>query len=107
MLDLNQDDADLMATSNRQFHEALWLSSHNRVLVDMLLRLNSHLIRYPATTLSKPGRWVTVLEDHRCLIDAIAAREVQLAGSIAEAHMTAAREIRLNQFAAERPQVSS
>jgi DNA-binding GntR family transcriptional regulator len=107
MLEVKQDDFDLMATSNRQFHEALWYSSHNRVLIDILVRLNSHLSRYPMTTLSSPGRWKTVLDDHQRLIDAITARDAALAGSIAEAHMAAAREIRLHLYASERPQVYS
>lgn len=92
-------DAIAMATTNRQFHEALWTSSHNRTLVDVLTRLNSHLTRYPATTLSSPGRWTTVLEDHRRLLDAIDAIDADAAGSIAESHMAAARDIRLRTYA--------
>lgn len=92
-------DAIAMATTNRQFHEALWTSSHNRTLVDLLARLNSHLTRYPATTLSSPGRWATALEDHRRLLDAIDARDADAAGSIAESHMAVARDIRLRTYA--------
>ena len=95
MVATDPNDAIAMATTNRQFHEALWASSHNRTLVDLLVRLNSHLTRYPATTLSSSGRWATVLEDHRRLLDAIEARDADAAGSIGETHMAAARDIRL------------
>lgn len=90
-----------MAVANQQFHEALWASSHNGTLIDLLNRLNSHLVRYPATTLSSPGRWTTVLDDYRRLIDAITARDALSAGIIAENHMAAARDIRLRMFVSE------
>lgn len=92
-------DPTAMATANRLFHEALWTSSHNHTLIDLLVRLNSHLTRYPATTLSSPGRWPTVLEEHRKILDAIEARDVELAGHVAEVHMSAARDIRLHMYA--------
>lgn len=88
-------DPKAMALTNRLFHEALWTASHNRTLFDLLVRLNSHLSRYPATTLSSPGRWSRVLEDHRQMIDAIRQRDARQAGRLAEEHMTAARDIRL------------
>lgn len=98
---VNRTDAQVMAATNQQFHEALWASSHNRMLVDLLIRLNSYLARYPATTLSSPGRWKIVLEDHQRLIDAINARDAETAGSVAEDHMSAARDIRLQIYASE------
>lgn len=94
-------DVVAMATANRLFHEALWHSSHNHTLIDLLARLNSHLTRYPATTLSSPGRWQTALEDHRRILGAIEARDSDLAGRLAEHHMAAARDIRLRMYAAE------
>jgi DNA-binding GntR family transcriptional regulator len=101
MLVVNDKDPDFMAAANQQFHQALWASSHNRTLVDLLIRLSSHLVRYPATTLASPGRWETVLKDHQRLIDAITARDAETAGSIAEAHMAAARDIKLRISASE------
>jgi len=88
-------DSKAMALTNRRFHEALWTASHNRTLFDLLERLNSHLSRYPATTLSHPGRWERVLAEHEELIDAIQAHDLDRAEALAEAHMTAARDIRL------------
>ena len=101
MLTVDDKDPDAMAAANQLFHQALWASSHNRTLVDMLVRINSHLLRYPATTLASPGRWETVLKDHQRLIDAITARDAETAGSIAETHMAAARDIKLRIFASE------
>lgn len=95
MVSVDRTHSDLMAATNQQFHEALWASSHNRVLVDLLARLNSYLARYPATTLSSPGRWENVLEDYRLLIDAIVNRDAEKASVISHDHMSAARDIRL------------
>lgn len=95
----NPADPTVMAVTNRGFHEALWASSHNRTLIDLLVRLNSHLSRYTATTLASPGRWKTVLADHEQLIAAIAARDVERAADLAGTHMAAARDIRLRLYA--------
>ena len=88
-------DAAAMAESNRRFHETVWAASHNSTLVEMLQHLNAHLVRYPATTLTREGRWATVLDEHTRLIDAIAERDAAGAAKTAEEHMAAAREIRL------------
>jgi DNA-binding GntR family transcriptional regulator len=88
-------DGPAMAESNRRFHETVWAAGHNATLVDTLQHLNAHLIRYPATTLTRAGRWETALHEHSRLVDAIAERDAAAAAKIAEEHMAAAREIRL------------
>jgi hypothetical protein len=44
-------------------------------LRDLLTRLNMHLLRYPATTLSQPGRWEESIAEHAAIIDAIEQRQ--------------------------------
>lgn len=102
MAGLDREDGAALARANRDFHEAIWAMSHNSTLCDLLIRLNSHLGRYPATTLTFPGRWETVLEEHAQLIAAIAARDDQKAERIARDHMTAARDVRLQMYTAVR-----
>lgn len=94
-------DAGAMAATNRAFHEALWSASHNGTLVDVLTRLHSHLTRYPATTLTSPGRWDTVLTEHADMLAAIETRDGETAGRIAREHMTEARDIRLRIYSEE------
>jgi DNA-binding GntR family transcriptional regulator len=96
-------DGAAMAETNRRFHEAVWAAGHNAALVDTLRTLNSHLVRYPATTLTRAGRWGTALEEHARLIEAIADRDALSAAKIAEEHMTAAREIRLRMAGEDDP----
>lgn len=85
----------LHADRNRDFHRGIWVASHNESLIDLLDRLNLHLLRYPITTLTAPGRWDQSIGEHRELVAAIVARDAARAQEIAERHFTAARDIRL------------
>lgn len=87
--------ADEIAQRNREFHRGIWLASHNESLIDLLDRLNLHLMRYPFTTLTTPGRWEKSMQEHRELVEAIVAREPLKAQKLAEEHFTTARDIRL------------
>lgn len=89
------DDSAEMFRANREFHNSVWLATHNEALVDLLTRLNLHLVRYPATTLSFPGRWERALREHAELIDALLQRDAARARLCAESHFTQARDIRL------------
>ncbi|WP_306231415.1 GntR family transcriptional regulator [Agrococcus beijingensis] len=91
-------DARARAAANRQFHETIWAASHSATLVDLLQRLNVHLVRYPTTTLEGDDRWAAVLEEHEQLLAAIDARDGLRAREIAESHMTAAREVRMRMY---------
>lgn len=91
--------ASARAESNRHFHETIWAASHSATLVDLLGRLNIHLIRYPTTTLTWGDRWEQVLQEHDELLTAINERDRDKAREIAERHMTGAREIRLRMYA--------
>jgi DNA-binding GntR family transcriptional regulator len=83
------------ADRNRDFHRGIWLASHNESLIDLLDRLNLHLLRYPITTLTAPGRWDESIREHRELVGAILARDSVAAQDIAQRHFTTARDIRL------------
>jgi len=98
MVALETDDGTARADANRHFHELVWASSHNASLVDLLARLNGHLVRYPTTTLTYAGRWQAVLAEHERLLDALEAGDADAAAAVAEAHMTAARDIRLEMY---------
>lgn len=93
--------SDAKIEANQRFHRAVWRASHNDSLIDLLERLNLHLARYPGTTLNAPGRWQTACDEHAELLDAIENRDGERAYQVALRHFTAAREIRLAQFAEE------
>jgi DNA-binding GntR family transcriptional regulator len=90
-----------MAAANRDFHRAVWVASRNQAVIDLLDRVNLHLMRYPMTTLKYPGRWPQSLVEHRELLDAIVAGDQERAMRASEHHFTAARAIRLELWADE------
>lgn len=92
---LKNPDENVMATGNRDFHRAVWHATHNEPLIDLLDRLDLHLARYPATTLSQPGRWPEANKEHRRLVEAIEKQDGAEAERIATEHFERARDLRL------------
>jgi len=88
------DDAT-RASTNLEFHEAVWNAAHNPVHADLLRRLPIHLVSTPHSTLSVPGRWEEALEEHGRLVAAIAERDADAAADVARDHMRTARDIRV------------
>lgn len=86
------------AETNIEFHQAVWRATHNPVLIDLLQRLNLHLIHTPSTTLTATGRWEQALAEHRALIAAIRDGNAAGAGEVARGHMRTARDIRLRMW---------
>lgn len=86
---------DAMADLNREFHRRVWLCTRSETVIDLLERINMHLARYPATTLSFPGRWDEANHEHAELIDALRERDIERAGRIATDHFSRARDIRV------------
>lgn len=95
MEEVDESDELGMTASNRAFHQTMWHASHNESLTDLLTRLDSHLSRYPSTTLSYPGRWVEAIKEHRRIVAAIERRDAEKAADLAVSHFTRARDVRL------------
>lgn len=96
--ELASPDGAARASANRDFHRVIWEAAHNEPLKDLLERLNLHLGRFPATTLSYPGRWTKALDEHAAVVEAIRNRDADEAGEISRRHITTARDIRLELF---------
>jgi len=94
------DDVDEAMSVNQAFQEAVWEASHNRSLIELLHRLHAHINSYHVTTLTTPGRWSDVLADYERLLVLLRVQDVTGARQLAEAHMTAARDLRLQLYAA-------
>jgi DNA-binding GntR family transcriptional regulator len=92
----NAETPKQRAQANRRFHELLWAASHSPTLIDLLERLNVHLIRYPRTTFERESRWREALKEHDEILAAIVTHDSVEAQRLAEAHMAAAREVRLS-----------
>lgn len=93
---LSEPDDNTRASTNLEFHAAVWAAAHNPVLQDLLQRLSTHLIRTPHSTLSVGERWGEALAEHSKLVAAITAGDETAARDIARDHMETARRIRLD-----------
>jgi DNA-binding GntR family transcriptional regulator len=89
------NDPAEMARLNRAFHEMIFRSARNRYLDSALQELQDGIALLGATTFSIGGRPSTAAEEHRALIDAIAARDADRAESLARAHIREALRSRL------------
>jgi DNA-binding GntR family transcriptional regulator len=90
-----------MAELNREFHRLLWRATRSEPLIDLLTRIDLHLSRYPATTLSAPGRWDEANREHRAIIEAIEQQDPAAAAKHAADHFTRSRDLRLALWADE------
>jgi DNA-binding GntR family transcriptional regulator len=93
---LSEPDDHTRASTNMEFHAAVWAAAHNPVLQDLLQRLSTHLIRTPHSTLSVGERWDEALAEHSKLVAAITAGDETAARNTARQHMETARRIRLD-----------
>jgi DNA-binding GntR family transcriptional regulator len=103
MEEADHGDENAMTSANRNFHRTMWQASHNESLTDLLTRLDSHLARYPFTTLSYPGRWVEAIAEHRAMITAVELRDAERASELTMKHFARARDIRLTLWEESHP----
>jgi DNA-binding GntR family transcriptional regulator len=100
---VDTSDPRALSRANRELHRVIWHSTHNESLIDLLERLDLHLLRFPETTLAFPGRWAESTAQHREIVAAIQAGDGERAAQLATEHFTAAREIRLRLWGQDAP----
>lgn len=88
------------AQANKRFHRQLHLSSHNRYLIETLGPVRRSLSLLGDTTFSAEGRIESSNAEHRRIVDAIAARDGDVAEAAARAHIVSAYAVRLRLEAA-------
>lgn len=93
---LQEPDGAIRITTNLEFHAALWASAHNPALTDLLGKLNTHVVHAPHSTLDVGDRWVSSLEEHAAMVEAIRGGDGERAGRLAGDHMRTARRLRLS-----------
>lgn len=89
------DDPVRLARANRQFHDALFRSAHNRFLLRSVNALCQSLVLLGRTTLGRAGRPATARREHAALVEAIARRDEAGAAQAARDHIRAAYRTRL------------
>lgn len=84
-----------MARLNRAFHETIFRAARNRYLDSALQELQDGIALLGITTFSIQGRPGTAAEEHRSLLEAIAARDPDQAERLARLHIQEALRSRL------------
>lgn len=81
---------------NVEFHAAIYRAAHNRFLMKSLNALNDAIGLLGPTTMSAVGRLDAAAAEHRTIVEAIAARDGDLAQERARRHVLTALDLRRN-----------
>ncbi len=84
-------DRDQMMLLDNQFHQLLARIAGNKMLMDILSVLHAQAQRFWASSLSKEGHMQEVIEEHRAIINALAAQDAHSAAAAAEVHILSFR----------------
>jgi len=84
-----------LARANKRFHKQVHLASHNRYLVQQLDLVYRTMALMAETTLAIEGRSRKAQDEHRAVVEAIAARDPVAAEAALKAHISRAFETRL------------
>jgi len=88
-------DGPMAAAINQKFHRAIYLAARNRFLLDAARAMNNALLLLGPTTLADAARIATVVTQHRQIMEAIGAGDIDGAGAAAEAHLQTSLRYRL------------
>ena len=89
------NDPTALARANRRFHKQVHLASHNRYLVQQLDLVYRSMALMATTSLAAEGRGEVALDEHRRIVDAIAAGDGDAAYAALKSHISNAFETRL------------
>jgi len=80
-------DMDKIVELDSAFHDVLYKASRNERLVNIIGNLREQLTGIRGRSMSYPGRMVETMDEHRALLEAIAARDVERAQRAARVHI--------------------
>lgn len=89
---IERKDIDKIVATDIEFHGLLYQVSRNERLVAIISNLKEQLARFRTLSMSYPGRLQETLEEHRAMVEAIAAGDVDAARDAAERHMAHAEK---------------
>lgn len=85
--DIEKGDLEKVVATDTDFHSILYQASRNQRLSQIISNLREQIQRFRTTSLSYPGRMKTALEEHRKIVEAISARDGELACKLAQEHI--------------------
>lgn len=96
---VKSDDVDAIYHLNLELHNEIARSGRNETLIFHIDQLHTTIQRYGTSTLTFAGRAQEAIGEHRGLIEAINARDGELAERLARRHIENARTIRIRMHA--------
>jgi len=87
---VEEKDVNRMVELDTRFHDYLYKASRNERLGQILSSLREQIQRFRTRTLSNPARMRVALEEHRSLVEALAARDAEAAARAASQHIESA-----------------
>ncbi len=80
------------------FHHILYKASRNKWLIEIIENLQEHLMRFRSISTLYPGRLAQTWDEHRQLVEAIAAHNIEKARKVASMHMANAEKTLLKEI---------
>lgn len=90
---ITSGDIDRLVEVDTSFHELMYKASRNERLATIISNLREQIQRFRLTSLSFPGRNKESLQEHKQLVEAIQARDSQLARQLAQEHIENAENV--------------
>lgn len=84
---IEKGDITSVVEIDTDFHSMLYAASRNQRLGQIINNLREQIQRFRQTSLSYPGRMRVALEEHRRIIEAISARDPEMARKLAAEHI--------------------
>lgn len=100
---IERRDVDRLVESDTMFHDTLYVASRNQRLGQILNLLREQIQRFRMRTLSHPARMKVALDEHRGMVEALAARDPEAARRLAQEHIESAESSLMGLMSAEGP----
>ncbi|MBQ8418657.1 MAG: GntR family transcriptional regulator [Phascolarctobacterium sp.] len=84
---INAGDMEKIVEVDTAFHEVLYMASRNDRLHSIINNLREQVTSIRGRSMSYPGRLTETMDEHRALVDSIAARDVERAQNAARIHI--------------------
>lgn len=98
---VSKQDLESMVHADTEFHEMLYRACRNNRLLTIICNLREQIQRLRAKSLATPGRMRECLLEHKRIVEAVSARNAQLARETAQEHIENAENNMLADFKKE------
>jgi len=84
---IETSDIQQIVALDEEFHAILFAASRNQRLSQIVSNLREQITRFRRTSLSTPGRFKAVFQEHKGIVEAISERNSSLAQTLAKEHI--------------------